>query len=115
MNNVERDSKQCDFLVMETSTQKKTVRDSDWCVPVKHVSKLGRMRGSTSTMTDIKFFVDPEEEDRDNDTTPDCLGSKQFALEYDVRDKCSCCEADGTQWKRTRNLPSRSHVYVLPA
>ena len=105
MNNVERDSKQYDVLVMETSTQEKTVRDSDWCVPVKHVAKLGRMRGSTSTKTNIKFFVDPEEEDRDNDTTPDCLGSKQFALEYDVGCKCNCCEAGGTQWKRTRNLP----------
>ena len=29
MNNLERDSKQYDVLVMETSTQEKTVRDSD--------------------------------------------------------------------------------------
>ena len=42
MNNLERDSKQYDVLVMETSTQK-TVRDGDWCVPVKHVAKLNRM------------------------------------------------------------------------
>ena len=42
---------------------------------------------------------------RDNDTTPDCLGSKQFDLEDDVRYKCSCCGAEGTQWKRTRSLP----------
>ena len=84
MNNLERDSKQCDVLVMETSTQEKTVRDGHWCVPVKHVAKLSRMRGSTSTKTNIKFFVDPEEEDRDNDTTSDCLGSKQFALKDDV-------------------------------
>ena len=104
MNNLERDSKQYDVFVMETSTQEKTMRDSDWCVTVKHVAKLGSMRGSTSTKTNIKFFVDAEEEDRDNDTTPDCLGSKQFALEYDVGNKCSCCEADDTQWKRTRNL-----------
>ena len=107
MNNLERDSKQYDVLVMETSTQEKTVRDSDWCVPVKHVAKLSRMRGSTSTKTNIKFFVAPEEEDRDNDTTSDCLGSKQFALEDDVSYKCSCCEAGGTQWKRTRNLPTK--------
>ena len=60
---------------------------------------------STSTKANIKFFVDPEEEDRDNDTTSDCLGSKQFALKDDVSYKCSCCEADGMQWKRTRNLP----------
>ena len=52
----------------------------------------------------IKFFVDPEEEDRDNDTTSDCMGSKHFALKDDVSYKCSCCEADGTQRKRTRNL-----------
>ena len=69
MNNLERDSKQYDVLVMETSTQEKTVRDSDWCVHVKHVAKLSSMRGSTSTKTNIKFFVDPEEEYRDNDTT----------------------------------------------
>ena len=81
------------------------MRDSDWRVPVKQVAKLGRMRRSTSTKTNIKFFVDPEEQDRDNDTTPDCLGSKQLDLEDDVGYKCSCCEADGTQWKRTRNLP----------
>ena len=80
INNLERDSKQYDVLVMETSTQEKTVRDSDGCVPVKHVAKLSRMRGSTSIKTNIKFFVDQEEEDRNNDTTPDCLGSKQFAL-----------------------------------
>ena len=107
MNTLERDSKQYDVLVMETSTQEKTVRDSDWCVPVKHVAKLSRMRGSTSTKTNIKFFVDPEEEDRDNDTTSDCLGSKQFALEDDVSYKCSCGETGGTQWKRTRNLSTK--------
>ena len=83
MNNLERDSKQYDVLVMETSTQEKTVRDGDWCVPVIHGAKLSRMRGSTSTKTNINFFVDTEEEDRDNDTTWDCLGSKQFALEDD--------------------------------
>ena len=38
------------------------MRDSDWCVPVKHVAKLNRMRGQTSTKTNIKFFVNPEEE-----------------------------------------------------
>ena len=31
MNNLERDSKTYDVLVMEMSTQEKTVRDSDWC------------------------------------------------------------------------------------
>ena len=36
---MKRDSKQYDVLVMETSTQEKTVRDGDWCVPVKHVAK----------------------------------------------------------------------------
>ena len=82
--NLEHDSKQYDVHLMEMSTQEKTVRDSDWCVPVKHDAKLGRMRGSTSTNTNTSLFVDPEEEDRDTDTTPDCLGSKQFALEYDV-------------------------------
>ena len=107
MNNLERDSKQYDVLVMEMSTQEKTVRDSDWYVPVKHVAKLNRMRGPTSTKTNIKFFVDPEEEDRDNDTTPDCLGSKQSDSEDDVSHKCSCCEAVGTQWERTRNLPTK--------
>ena len=106
MNNLERDSKH-DVLVMDMSTQEKTMRDSDWCVPVKHVAKLNRMRGQTSTKTNMKFFVGPEEEDRDNDTTPECLGSKQFALEDDVSYKCSCCEADGTQWKRTPNLPAK--------
>ena len=59
------------------------------------------------TKTNIKFFVDPEEEDRDNDTTPDCLGSKQSVLEDDVSHKCSCCEAAGTQCERTRNLSTR--------
>ena len=81
MNNLERDSKQYDVLVMETSTQEKTVRDGDWCVPVKHVAKLSRMRGSTSTNTNIKFFVDSEEEDRNNNTASDCLGSKQLQLQ----------------------------------
>ena len=104
MNNLERYSKQYDVLAMESSTPERTVSDSDWCVPVKHVAKLSRMKGSTSTNTNIKFFVDPEEKDRDNDTRSDCLGSKKFALKDDVNYKCSCCEADGMQWKRTRNL-----------
>ena len=98
---------------METSTQETIVRDGDWCVSVRHDAKLSRMRGSTSTKTNIKFFVDPEEEDRDNDTTSDCLGSKQFALEDDVSDTCSCCEADGMQWKRTRNLSAKSRHQFL--
>ena len=115
MNNLERDSKQYDVLVMETSTREKTVRDGDWCVPVKHVAKLSRMRGQTSTKTNIKFFVDPEEEDRDNDTTPDCLGSKQFSLEDDVSNQCSCSEADGMQWKRTRNLPTKKPSVRFPS
>ena len=82
------------------------MRDSDGCVPVKHVAKLSlsRMTGSTSTKTKTKFFVDPEEEDRDKNTTPDCVGSKQLALEDDVSYKCNCCEAEGTQWKRTQIL-----------
>ena len=81
------------------------MRDSDWCVLVKHVAKLSLMKGSTSTKTNIKFFVDLDEEDRDNDTTLDCLGLKQFALEDNVSYKCSCCcEANGMQWKRTQNL-----------
>ena len=105
MNNLERDSKQYDVLLMETSTHEKIVRDSDWCDPVQHVAELSRMRGSTSTKTKIKFFVDPEEEDRDNDTTPDCVGSKQLAQEDDVSYKRNCCGAEGTQWKRTRILP----------
>ena len=65
--------------------------------------------------TNIKFFVDPEEEDRDNDTTPECVGSKQFALEDDVSYKCNCCEADGTQWKRTRNLSIQKPSVRFPA
>ena len=106
MNKLERASKQYDVLVMEMSTQEKTTRDSDWCVPVKHVAKLNRMRGQTSTKTNIKFCVDPEEENRDNDTTPDRLGSKQFDLEDDVIHKCSCCEVEIS--------PPRSQVYVFP-
>ena len=39
--------------------------------------------------------------------TQHCLGSTQFDLEDDVSYKCSCCEADGTQWKRTRNLTTK--------
>ena len=59
MNNLERDSKQYDVLVMEMSAQEKTTRDSDWCVSVNHVAKLNRMSGQTSTKTNIKIFVDP--------------------------------------------------------
>ena len=75
MNNLERDSRQeFDVLVMEVSTHEKIVRDSDRCVPVKHVAKLNRMRGQTPTKTNINFFVDPGEESRDNDATTDRLG-----------------------------------------
>ena len=89
--------------------------DNDWCVPVKHVAKLNRMRGQTSTKTNIKSFVDPEEENRDNDTTPECLGSKPFDLEDDVSYKCNCCEAGGTQWKRTRNLTTKKPSVRFPS
>ena len=54
------------------------MRVSDWCVPVEHVAKLNRMRGQTKT--NIKFFVDPEEENRDSDTTPDLFGIKTVRL-----------------------------------
>ena len=53
MNNLERDQKQYDVLVMETLTQEKTVRDNDWCVPVKHLAKLSRRRGPTPTKTNF--------------------------------------------------------------
>ena len=35
------------------------------------------------------------------------MGSKQFALEDGVSYKCRCCEAGGTQWKRTRILSTK--------
>ncbi len=81
MNNLERDSKQYDVLVMETSIQEKTVRDSDWCVPVKHVAKLSRMRGSTLTKASIKFLLIQRKRTETMTQQSDCLGSKQFALE----------------------------------
>ena len=106
---VERDSKQYDVLVMETSTQEKTVRDGDWCVPVKHVAKLSRMIGSTSTNTNIKFFVDPEEEDQDNDTTSDCLRSKQSVTNAVVVRLMAC---SGNEREIS---PPRGQLYVFPA
>ena len=78
MNNLERDSKQYDVLVMETSILEKNRERTPVTVPVKHVAKLSRMRGST--------------EDGDNDTTPDCVGSKQLALEGRCQLQCNCCE-----------------------
>ena len=39
------------------------------------------------------------------DINQDAWDQKQFALEDDVSYKCSCCEADGMQRKRTRSLP----------
>ena len=39
MNNLESDSKQYDVLIVKLSTQEKTVKDGDWCVPVKHVDQ----------------------------------------------------------------------------
>ena len=115
MNNLERDSKQCDVLAMETSTQEKTVGDGDWCVPVKHVAKLSRMRGSTSTNTNIKFILDPEEEDRDNDATSDCLGSKQFSLKDDVSHKAVVVRLMACSGNEREISQSRSQVYVLAA
>ena len=109
MNNLERDSKQkkYDVLVMEVSTHEKIVRDSDWCVPVKYVAKLNRMRGQTPTKTNINFFVDPEEESRDNDATTDRLGTNQSDLEGSANCKCSCCEVDDTQRQQMRGLPCK--------
>ena len=98
MNHLEHDSKQYGVLVMERSTQEKIVRDSDWCAPFNHVAKLNRMRGQTSTKTNIK--------NRDIDTTPDCLGSKQSDLEDDVSHKCGCGESGGSQRAQMRSLPS---------
>ena len=53
-----------------------------------------------------QFFVDPEEENRDTDTTPDCLGSKQSVLEDDVS------SLSGSEREMS---PPSSQVYVFPA
>ena len=111
MNNLEHDSKQYDVLVKETSTLEKIMRDGDWCVTVKHVAKLNRMRGQTSTKTSIKFFVDAEEEDRDNDPTPDCLGSKQFDLKMMSVTNVRLMALSVSEREFS---PPRSQVYVFP-
>ena len=64
MNNLERDSKQYDVLMMETSTQEKTVRDGDWCVP-----RQTRCQTQPHERIDINQY---------KHATSDCLGSKQF-------------------------------------
>ena len=74
---------------------------------VKYVAKLNRMRGQTPTKTNINFFVDPEEESRDNDATTDRLGTKQSDLKGSANCKCSCCEVDDTQREHMRGLPCK--------
>ena len=115
MNNMERDSKQYDVIVMETSTQKKTVRDSDWCVPFKHVAKLGRMRGSTPTKTNIKFFADQRKRTEtmtqhriawDQNSSP----WKTISVTNAVVVRLTACSGSEREIS-----PSRSLVYVLPA
>ena len=81
MNNLERDSKQYDVLVMGISTQEKTVRDSDWCVLVKHVAKLDRMRGHQPRQASNSLLI--QRKRTETMTTPNCLGLKQFDLEDD--------------------------------
>ena len=70
-------------------------------------SKLNRTRGQTPTKTNINFFVDPEEESRDNDATTDRLGTNQSDLEGSANCKCSCCEVDDTQREQMRGLPCK--------
>ena len=99
MNNLERDSKQYDVLMMETSTQEKTVRDGEWYVPVKHVAKLSRMRGSTSTNTNINFLLIQRKRTETMTQHQIAWGQNSY--------NCSCCEAGGMQWKRTRNFTTK--------
>ena len=99
---------------MEMATQEKTVRDSDWCVPVKHVAKLNRMTGQTSTKTNIKFFVDSEEENRDNDTTPDCLGSNRPTWKTMLATSAVVVSLVALSESECEVSPPRSQVYVFP-
>ena len=115
MNTLERDSKQYDVLVMETSTQEKTVRDSDWCVPVKHVAKLSSMRGSTSTKTNIKFFVDPEEEDRDNVQHRIAWDQNSSRWKTMSVTNAAAVRLVARSGSEREISPPRSQVYVFPA
>ena len=73
------------------------------------------MRGQTSTKTNIKFFVDPEEENRDNDTTPDRLGSRQFDLEDDVIHNAVVVRLMALSGSEREISSPRNQVYVFPA
>ena len=112
MNNLERGQKQYNVLVMEASTQ---MRDSDRCVPVKNVAKLNRMREQTSTPINIKFFVDPEEQNRDNDTTPDCLRSKKSTWKTMSVTDAVAVRLVALSGSEREIFPPRSQVYVFPA
>ena len=116
MNNLERDSKQYDVHEMETSTQEKAVRDSDWCVPDKHVAKLGRMRGvdvgrggksgslliqrkRTETMIQHRIAWDQKNSPWNTTSATNAAAVRLMARSA-----------------REREIPpSRSQVYVLPA
>ena len=90
--------------------------DSDWCVTVKHFSKPNRMRGQTPTKTNIKLFVDPEEESRDNDASPDLLGTKRSPT-WKTLPITSAVDLRLTTFRENKSeaFLARSQVRVSPA
>ena len=80
------------------------MRDSNRCVPVKHVAEFNRMRGQTSTKTHTKFFVDPEDENQNSSTWKAMSVTNAVAVRLVALGGCE------------RELsPPRSQVYVFPA
>ena len=73
------------------------------------------MRGLTPTKTNINFFVDPEEESRDNDSTTDRLGTKQSDLEGSANASAVVVRLMTLRENKCEASLARSQVHVSPA
>ena len=102
MNNLERNSKQYDVLLMEMSTQEK-----------KRETVTGVFPSNTFPNSTAR-----EDSHRPRQTSNSLLIQRKrteimtqhwivWDQNSDVIHKCSCCEADGTMWKRKRSLPTK--------
>ena len=74
------------------------------------------MRGSTSTKTNIKFFVGREEEDRDGDTTSGLLGIETVRPGRRCQlPKAAVVRLVALSGREREISPPRSQVYDFPA
>ena len=91
------------------------MRDSDWCVPVKHVAKLSRVRGSTSTKTSSNSLLIQRK--RTETMTQHRIARNQNSSPWKMMSVSNAAVVRLVALSRSEReiSPPRSQVYVFPA